>query len=95
MPLYEYQCQRCKEVIESYVSLASQEPLQYCHCRPNTLMKRIPISRPGLVKVGGAEGKKRTADKIRKRNDDHFASKGGQEEYIESVRKSHAKYGIR
>lgn len=96
MPIYEYQCPQCEKVYEVVVSFTERH-LQFCTCMTDDgefqLCRRL-LSVPGLVRVGGTEGKLRSAKQVRERNDAHAKSSAGQDEHRANVKAAHKRHGI-
>lgn len=100
-PLYEYECPECHEVQEHYIgyTIGNDEPVITCDCIKArdaghlAIMKRI-MSAPCPPRMGGIDGKLSTGKKIKARNDAHFKSASGQEEFRHQVATAHRKAGI-
>ncbi len=66
MPIYEYQCEECKEELE-VIQKVSDDPIETCpSCQNNTLKKKTSMSAfhlkgGGWYKDGYGGGKKQTA----------------------------------
>lgn len=95
MPIYTYECAMagCLEheevihVTESSLGWAPQ-----CEVHGET-MRRV-LSLPAQHRMGGTEGKLRTHEHIKQRNDAYYKSSKGKEEHRANVAAAHKRLGL-
>jgi hypothetical protein len=95
-PVFEFECPACGNLKEAYVT-QSEAKANWCPDCDKCLIKEAKkavmnkvISKPALPQIGGAEGKLRMGEKLKKRNDAYHNSPNGQAEHranIEGARK--------
>ncbi len=102
MPIREFQCEECDELTEAILTQTEDKQLRECGdecCTPacescGCPFTKLVISAPAPPQFGGADGKARTAKNVKKRNDDHFKSKKGQDEHRDNVKAAHKRLGL-
>lgn len=88
MPLYEYECEKCGAVLETYRPLVARDenpPLCVTPSCESKSMKRI-LSVPAPPRPGGVDGKLHSGKLLRERNKAYAQSPKGIEEHKANVK---------
>ena len=93
MPIKEYECSACGATREHYLRTTEADPTQCPGCEEEDTLSRV-MSSPAPHRVGGVDGKQRTAKKIKTRNATYHQSSRGREEHRHNVRTANKRVGL-
>jgi putative FmdB family regulatory protein len=91
MPIYEYACSDCGHREERFEHLSAACEDQACgNCGASASLRRV-LSLPAPCRFGGSDGKLRTGEKLKARNEAYHKSAKGQEEHRAGIAAARAR----